>query len=157
MKMRLLNRFVVMVALPWLLVACEPPNENNKATPRVTMTVYQSPGCGCCEKWVAPMSQAGFTPDIRPPQALDSIKAQYGIGDDLRACHTTLIDGYVFEGHIPADDIKRFLQEKPADAKGLVVPKMPQGSPGMDMVEKREPYQVLLIRHDGSRQIYAQH
>jgi hypothetical protein len=70
---------------------------------------------------------------------------------------SALIDGYVFEGHIPADDIKRFLQEKPADAKGLVVPKMPQGSPGMDMGEKREPYQVLLIRHDGSRQIYAQH
>lgn len=160
MKMRILRLFgwlSMSLALPWMLLACEPSDEKGEATPRVAMTVYKSPSCGCCEKWVEHMEQAGFKAKIEHPKDLDAVKKQFGMGPDVKACHTALIGGYVFEGHIPADDIKRFLQEKPAHAKGLAVPKMPQGSPGMEMGVKREPYQVLLIQQDGRQQVYAQH
>jgi hypothetical protein len=90
------------------------------------------------------------------PSMLDSIKRQAGIGKDLAACHTGKIGAYVIEGHVPAADIKRLLSEEP-DAIGLSVPGMPVGSPGMEQDGKTEPYDVLLIKKDGTTEVFARH
>jgi hypothetical protein len=88
---------------------------------------------------------------------LNRIKQQVGIAPKLASCHTALIDGYTIEGHVPAADIKRLLKERP-DAVGLSVPDMPLGSPGMEQPDgKTEPYDVLLVKKDGSTEIYARH
>jgi hypothetical protein len=88
--------------------------------------------------------------------ALKAIKRDAGISEKLDACHTAKIDGYVIEGHVPASDIKRLVAERP-DAIGLTVPGMPVGSPGMEQGDKTEPYDVLLIKKDGTTEIFASH
>ncbi|MBC8013706.1 MAG: CopG family transcriptional regulator [Methyloceanibacter sp.] len=87
---------------------------------------------------------------------LDRIKRQSGIGEELAACHTAKIGGYVIEGHVPAPDIKRLIAERP-DALGLSVPGMPIGSPGMEQGAETEPYDVLLIKKDGTTEVFARH
>ncbi len=157
MKIHLLRWLGVLLLLPWLLVACENSDNSQKPIKQAVMTVYKSPTCGCCGKWVDHMEKAGFKVKVEHPEDIGALKAQHGIDAGIKSCHTGIMDGYFFEGHIPADDVKRFLQEKPANARGLSVPKMPVGSPGMEMGEKREPYQVLLIQKDGSHQVYSRH
>ena len=87
---------------------------------------------------------------------LDRIKRQAGIGELLASCHAAKIDGYVIEGHVPADDIKRLVAERP-DALGLTVPGMPAGSPGMEQGDETEPFDVLLIKKDGTAEIFTRH
>ncbi len=157
MRMRKFAWLSMAFVSSWLLLACEPSENKSESDRRVAMTVYKSPGCGCCEKWVEHMEQAGFKVRVEHPADLAPIKAQYGIGEALQACHTAVVDGYVFEGHIPAGDVQRFLKEKPANAKGLAVPKMPKGSPGMEQGGEREAYQVLLLQNDGGQAVYTQY
>lgn len=129
------------------------------ATPRAQqIDVLKSPTCDCCEAWIAHLSGAGFQTRPRDMASgqLASIKEQVGLSRELRACHTAFVDGYVIEGHVPAEDIKRLLAERP-DAKGLAVPGMPAGSPGMEQGESKEPYDVLLVKRDGSTEIFARH
>ena len=90
------------------------------------------------------------------PSMLDRIKRQAGIGEKLASCHTAKIDGYVVEGHVPAADIKRLIAERP-DALGLTVPGMPVGSPGMEQGDETEPYDTLLVKKDGTAEIFARH
>ena len=119
--------------------------------------VHRDPSCGCCEKWVGHMQQAGFTVELRDEADMRSIKEQLGIPGDKASCHTAEIDGYVFEGHVPAEDIKRFLSEKPK-ARGLLVPGMPVGSPGMEVPGvKPHAYTVERLEADGSTTPFAQH
>jgi hypothetical protein len=120
--------------------------------------VWRSPTCECCGAWVAHLEQNGFEVKVNetPPATLDRIKRQAGIGEDLAACHTGKIDAYVIEGHVPAADIKRLLAEEP-DAIGLAVPGMPVGSPGMEQDGTTEPYDVLLIKKDGTTDVFARH
>ncbi len=87
---------------------------------------------------------------------LDAIKAEARIPEKLASCHTAKIEGYVIEGHVPAEDIKRLLAERPK-ALGLVVPGMPIGSPGMEVGSRKEPYEVLLLKEDGSTEVFAKH
>jgi hypothetical protein len=107
------------------------------------ITVHKDPGCGCCTGWVQHLERSGFTAKVIETRNLDPIKARLGVPDDLAACHTAEIDGYVIEGHVPAGAIKRLLTEKPA-ARGLAVPGMPVGSPGMEGGEP-ELYDVILF------------
>jgi hypothetical protein len=88
--------------------------------------------------------------------ALSRIKRLAGLSEDLQSCHTAKIGGYVIEGHVPAEDIARLLIEKP-DAIGLAVPNMPMGSPGMNFGPEKEPYDVLLVKRDGSTEVFAKH
>jgi hypothetical protein len=120
--------------------------------------VWRSPSCECCEAWVKHLEANGFDVKVNAaaPSLLDSIKRQAGIGEDLAACHTGKIGAYVIEGHVPAADIKRLLAEQP-DAIGLAVPGMPVGSPGMEQDGKIEPYDVLLIKKDGTTEVFARH
>ena len=98
------------------------------------ITVYKSPTCGCCNKWVSHLRDAGFKVNTINSDDLESIKLSAGVQPFLQSCHTALVDGYVVEGHVPASDIKRLLQERPA-VTGLAVPGMPAGSPGMENTE----------------------
>ena len=120
--------------------------------------VWRSPTCQCCGAWVKHLEKNGFAVKVSAatPSMLDRIKRQAGIGEDFAACHTAKIGPYVIEGHVPAADIERLLSERP-DALGLAVPGMPVGSPGMEQGDKTEPYDVLLIKKDGTTEVFARH
>lgn len=120
------------------------------------MTVYKSPSCGCCGKWVEHAEKHGFTVKVVNVDDIKAVKAKAGIPDKLASCHTTLVGGYVVEGHVPAADIKKLLAQKPK-AKGIVAPGMPMGSPGMEHGGHKQPYEVLLLKADGSTASFARH
>ena len=110
--------------------------------------VYKSATCGCCKEWVRHLRDNGFevrAHDVPDPAAH---RARAGIPDALGSCHTALVDGYALEGHVPASEVKRLLKERP-QARGLAVPGMPVGSPGMEVGARVDPYAVLLIGADG--------
>jgi hypothetical protein len=141
-----------------LVVACtekqsvpgEPQNDKV-----IQMEVFKQASCGCCVKWVDHIEGAGFEVNARNRVNLNAIKSEFGIQPRYQSCHTGVADGYVFEGHIPALLVQRFLKEKPANAIGLAVPGMPVGSPGMEMGERFDNYDVLLLKSDGSSEVYA--
>jgi len=118
--------------------------------------VAKDPNCGCCADWVEVLERAGFavTVEDMTPDRLQDLKSAMGIPGDLRSCHTGLVEGYAIEGHVPAQDIRRLLADRP-EAVGLSVPGMPYGAPGMGPEEAREAYDVILIRKDGSKEVYA--
>ena len=119
------------------------------------ISVYKSRSCDCCGKWVEHLQQHGFTVVVHSAEDLDPVKAKYGVPADLVSCHTAVVEGYVVEGHVPASDIRRLLEERPK-ARGLAVPGMPAGSPGMEGAG-REPYEVLLFDASGTTQVFAKH
>ncbi len=121
-----------------------------------TMTVYKSPACGCCAKWVEHVEKHGFTVKTVPTEDMAAVKARLGVPDTLASCHTTTVDGYVVEGHVPAADIKRLLKQKPR-AKGIAVAGMPMGAPGMEHGTHREPYSTMLIAKNGKATVFARH
>lgn len=120
------------------------------------MKIYKTPTCGCCGVWVDHVKAAGFPVDVTDMRDVTPVKLQYGITPRLSSCHTAIVDGLVFEGHIPAGDIIRLLKERPAGVKGLAVPGMPIGSPGMEG-PRPERYDVLAIAEDGRTSVYATH
>ena len=117
--------------------------------------VFKSPYCGCCGKWVEHLRQNGFQVNTHDVEDVTAARKKMGMPDRLGSCHTAKIGGYVVEGHVPAADIQRLLRDKPK-ALGLAVPSMPPGSPGMESA-KPMPYQTLLVRTDGTTQVFAQH
>ncbi|WP_417231751.1 DUF411 domain-containing protein [Brevundimonas sp.] len=127
------------------------------ARPSSELAVYKSPTCGCCGAWVEHMTGAGF--QVRTTEVADpgAVRLARGVPDSLAACHTAVIEGYVLEGHVPAEDVRRLLMERP-DALGLAVPAMPLGSPGMEMPDgRREAYETLLILEGGGTRVFARH
>jgi len=120
-----------------------------------SMVVYKSPSCGCCGAWVEHITAAGFSTTIKHPKNLNAIKQTLGVAPAYQACHTATLQGYVFEGHIPAAVIQHFLANKPSDASGLAVAGMPMGSPGMDNGKPYRAYQVVKLNQDGSSTPYA--
>ena len=117
--------------------------------------VFKSPYCGCCGKWVEHLRQNGFQVNTHDVEDVTAARKKMGMPDRLGSCHTAKIGGYVVEGHVPAADIQRLLKEKPR-ALGLAVPSMPPGSPGMESATP-VPYQTLLVRTDGTTQVFARH
>lgn len=127
------------------------------AAPAQKVTVYKTSSCGCCKLWVDHLKASGFdvqAMDVSSDQVRAVSKAA-GLKDEDVSCHTAKVGNYVVEGHVPADDIKRMLKEKPAIA-GLSAPGMPQGSPGMDQGSK-EPYDVVAFTKDGKTTVFAKH
>jgi hypothetical protein len=120
------------------------------------LTVYKSPTCGCCSRWVthAQAVLAGWEITTHDVDDLSEVKARLGVPSSLESCHTAISGPYVFEGHVPADLIKRFMTERPT-ALGLAVPGMPAGSPGMEMGARKDPYDVLLFDKAGKTRVYA--
>ena len=117
--------------------------------------VYKTPTCGCCVKWIAHLEQAGFTVESETLDNVSPIKAANGVPPRLASCHTATVDGYVVEGHVPADIISRLLDERP-EITGVAVPGMPIGSPGMEMGERKDPYQVISFDDEGRLAVYAE-
>ena len=121
------------------------------------MTVYRSPSCGCCGAWIEHAQKHGFKIEDIKTDEMEALKQKHNISPELASCHTTLIDGYVMEGHIPADDIKRFLAEKPDNIIGLTVPAMPIGTPGMEARDIKQPFQVLAFNDRGEVEVYREY
>lgn len=119
------------------------------------ITVYKSPLCGCCGKWVSYLRARGHRLMVHDRENLEPVKKSLGVPRSLRSCHTAVVEGYVIEGHVPAEDIARLLIERPK-AKGIAVPGMPMGSPGMEG-PRPEPYRVLLFGADGAPKVFAVH
>lgn len=141
-----------MKAEPKKVVAVEAP----KTLERMTLDVYKSPTCDCCGRWVSHIESKGFDANTHHLVDLNGIKSKFGIEPQYQSCHTGVSkDGYVFEGHIPAEIMQRFLAEKPENALGLAVPGMPMGSPGMEMSDRRDDYEVLLLKKGGGSSVYA--
>lgn len=122
-----------------------------------SIEVYKSPQCGCCEKWISHLEKNGFKVTAHNQEDMQTIKSQFKIAPELQSCHTAVINGYFIEGHVPAEDIKKLLAEKPA-IKGLSVPGMPAGSnvPGMEGGTEKASFDVIAVG-DGSTNVYAQH
>ena len=117
-----------------------------------TVEVYKSPTCGCCGRWAQNLRTNGFAVNVKEIGDIDSFRARAGVPAALASCHTALIDGYAIEGHVPAQDIRRLLAERPK-ARGLAVPGMPAISPGMD-APRGPGYDVLLFQADGATSVY---
>lgn len=136
-----------LTLLPWTRAQAGAP------TP---IRVWKGPACGCCKDWIAHLEASGFKASV-DDSGNAQVRSRVGIGQQYASCHTALVEGYAIEGHVPAREIRRLLREKP-DALGLAVPGMPIGSPGMDgeaYAGRRDPYDVLLMRKDGSSAVYS--
>jgi hypothetical protein len=118
------------------------------------MTVYKTPTCGCCAKWVDHMKAAGFKVQVQDMDDLTEIKQASGVPIPIRTCHTAVVGNYVVEGHVPADLVKKMLNEKPKMA-GIAVPGMPIGSPGMESGSEKQPHDVILFDKSGKTTVYA--
>ena len=121
-----------------------------------TPVFYRSPGCSCCHVWTERMAEAGLAVELRDTDDLGALSASYGIPDHLAGCHVGEMGGYVISGHVPPADIKTLLAERP-EGRALLVPGMPIGSPGMETDGTVEPYDVLLLKADGSTVVFASH
>lgn len=139
---------LVLIAVP--AAACAKPIK------MAQLTIYKSPSCGCCGAWVDHIKGSGFKAVVNEMDDVTPVARKLGVPDAMRSCHTAVIDGYFIEGHVPAADIRRLLRERPK-ARGITVPGMPIGSPGMEQGNRRDPYQTLLVLNDGSAKVFAQH
>ena len=125
--------------------------------PGPLVTVYKSATCKCCARWVEHLKLNGFAAEGHDVDSVDAVKDRYGVPKAVRSCHTGLVDGYVIEGHVPADDIQRLLKERPK-VFGLAVPGMPPSAPGMyEPGDPKEPFEVLSFQKSGVTAKYAAH
>jgi hypothetical protein len=115
---------------------------------------FKQVGCGCCELWARHMRAAGYTVTITEAPDLPAIKRQHGVPPQMESCHTSLVGGYVVEGHVPSDVVDRMLAEKPR-VKGIAVPGMPMGSPGMEQGGRADSYKVLTFDATGATTVFA--
>jgi hypothetical protein len=118
----------------------------------IPIHVYKTPTCGCCSKWVDHMRASGFQPSVKDVPSTVEYRRARGIPDKLQSCHTAIVGAYTVEGHVPAADVHRLLKEKPK-AKGIAVPGMPLGSPGMEG-PRRDAYSVFLVLNDGTTKVF---
>lgn len=154
---------LLILVSAFLLVACLESEVDTKAAQQLVeqsespvLAVYKDPNCGCCEKWIKHINEQGLQSKVFDSQTMGQFKQEKGIAPQYRSCHTGVSkEGYIFEGHVPAKFILQFLAEKPEGAIGLSVPAMPIGTPGMEMGDKFMPYHVLLLKADGSNEVYA--
>lgn len=118
------------------------------------VVMYKNPGCECCTAWGDHMESSGFTVAEKPTNEMQGLKADLGVPYNMSSCHTAVVGGYVVEGHVPAKEVKKLLEERP-EAIGLTVPGMPIGSPGMEQGNRTEPYEVFLFDAEGNQVTYA--
>jgi hypothetical protein len=154
MKKPSLVATVVFAALGLALAIAASARPPAAAAGPTTITVYKTPTCGCCAKWVEHMKANGFAPTVHDLPELSAIKAKHGIPPDLQSCHTAIVDGYVVEGHVPADVVQKMLKDRPK-AAGIAVPGMPMGSPGMEQGGVKDPYDVLTFDAAGRTGVFA--
>ena len=139
---------LILSALP--VVACA------RSAKVDVLTVYKSPTCGCCDAWVKHIQASGLQVRVIETDLVAEKAKELGVPDKFRSCHTAEIDGYFIEGHVPADDIRRLLRERP-EALGLSVPGMPIGSPGMEQGGRRETFNTVIVDRTGAARIFHRH
>lgn len=140
---------IVVGSAAWLL--------GSQSADAADIVVYKDPGCGCCRRWVDYMRDAGYPVEAHNTRDLPAIKEEHGVPNRARSCHTAIVGGYFIEGHVPAADVRHLLTERP-DIRGLSVPGMPVGSPGMEVPgQAPQPYQVLAIASDGKVTVFSSH
>ena len=125
------------------------------APPVLNVTVYRTPTCGCCKGWVEHIKQNGFqiTDIVKPESEIKTIRQKYNLPSDLTSCHTSEITGYLVEGHVPTADIKGLITQKPNIA-GISVPGMPIGTPGMEMGDRKQSFDVFTFEKDGQTKVF---
>ena len=139
-----------------LLAATIPAAACAKPVKAAELRIYKSPYCGCCGAWVDHVKASGIKTVVKDMEDVTPVARKVGVPDALRSCHTAVIEGYFVEGHVPAVDIRKLLRERPK-ARGIAVPGMPIGSPGMEQGKRRDAYQTLLVMHDGSTRAFVKH
>ena len=150
-----LNRRRFFLQLLGVLAGATAASRAVFAQAKPALVVYKDAGCLCCQAWVEHMMGHGYKATVTNTE-MAPIKTKYKIPPTLQSCHTTLVGGYVIEGHVPASDIARLLKEKPKDIVGLTIPGMPASAPGMDQMPFR-PYTVLSFDARGGSKPYAVH
>lgn len=149
---RIPNRRTAIVAL--LIVGATLTAWRSNSPPLPVMRVVKSPLCGCCGKWTEYIKKAGFAVTVDNQVEFTALKRANGVTKELESCHTAFVGGYVIEGHVPAELVKRLLAEKPAGVKGLAVPGMPASAPGMDLPGQH--YTVYSFDAQGHSKVFAQ-
>ncbi len=139
-----------------IILAALPVAAWSRPTKAARLTVYKSPSCGCCGAWVEHLKASGFAPTVKNMDDVGPVATKLGVPTELRSCHTATIGGYFIEGHVPAADIRRLLRERPR-ARGLSVPGMPMGSPGMEQGNRKQPYNTMIIDQRGTARVFARH
>jgi hypothetical protein len=137
----------------WIFITGIFGSAGQAADEPVAITVYRSPTCGCCGKWIDHLKENNFDVKDIVSGEMDAIKARHGIPKEMASCHTAIVDGYVVEGHVPASDITNMLKTRPKVA-GLAVPGMVTGSPGMEMGGRVDPYDVMSFDKENHFQIF---
>lgn len=138
-----------------MIVTAAEPAIARKPAPRPTLTVYKLPSCTCCRPWIRYIEANGFEVEVTEVQDMEPVRSRFGVPRPLRGCHTATADGYVFEGHLTAEEVREVLSKRPA-IKGLFVPGMPKGAPGME-APTVEHYEVIAVDREGTESVYAVH
>jgi hypothetical protein len=135
-------------------LAAQVAGSSAKPTP---ITIYKSSSCECCAKWVSHVRDNGFEATVRDEEDMDAIKAQLGVPEGVRSCHTALVGKYLIEGHVPASDIQRLVKQQPR-VLGLAVPGMPSDTPGMAQPgAKIAGFEVVAFQLDGTTRVFARY
>ncbi len=151
-----LSGMALLIAI--VTTGCSESEQGSRAMQALPeITVYKSPTCGCCNDWVTHLEREGFTVIAHDRDDMESIKKSLGVTPRLASCHTATIGDYVIEGHVPADDIKRLLKERPR-VVGLTAPGMPRHSPGMQPPEEKPSgYDVLAFDKEGKTSLFTRY
>ncbi|MEP6590245.1 MAG: DUF411 domain-containing protein [Gemmatimonadota bacterium] len=147
------RRFPALLVAVLLLTGATTLTAWHRGPAPLEIRVVKSPTCGCCTAWVSYMEKAGFKVTVENRPEFTALKRANGVTRELESCHTAFINGYVIEGHVPADLVKKLVAEHPAGVKGLSAPGMPASSPGMDM--GKEPYTIYSFDAQGHAKKYA--
>jgi hypothetical protein len=139
-----------------LALAAVPAAACSRPAKAAEVNVYKSPYCGCCGAWVNNLQASGLQVVVHDMEDVTPIARKAGVPDKARSCHTAIVEGYFVEGHVPAIDIRKLLRERPK-ARGLAVPGMPIGAPGMEQGDRKDAYATLIIDHTGATRIFARH
>jgi hypothetical protein len=156
MLYRSLARFASVALVASLVSAYAPASGTPERSAPTKITVFKDPNCGCCRKWVDHLRTHGFDVVARDTSDINGPKRTARVPERLYSCHTAFVAGYVVEGHVPVADIQRLLTEKPKVA-GIAVPGMPVGSPGMEVGNRADKYDVVAFNRDGTTSIFARH
>jgi hypothetical protein len=120
------------------------------------MTVFRDPSCGCCEAWAEKARSQNFAVTVIDRPDMAAIKRRHGVPEELASCHTAIVAGYAIEGHVPFADLRRLLADKPSGIRGLAVPGMPRGSPGMEMPDgAKDAFQVMAFDAEGRATVFS--
>ncbi len=147
--MAFVGKFLLALGTLAVLASCDRTQPVGDAE----VLVYKTPACDCCTKWAEHLRDSGFSVMTEEIADLTQLKRRHGVQKGIASCHTAIVEGYVIEGHVPGEVIRRLLEERPS-VVGLAVPGMPMGSPGMEG-PFTEPYEILSFDREGRTEVYA--